>query len=168
MHEVASGNLDAMTALFDRYNKWIYNFLFQMAGDCALCEDLTQQVFYKALRYRTSYKGGKFSSWIFKIARNLFTDHIEKQKRYSNVPLDNLVLVDDEDTEDLTEEVRRLRVVLNKLPLEDKEIMVMSRFQGMRYHQIAEVLGSNESAIKTRIHRIMKKMRTLYFENKTL
>ena len=136
MREVAQGNLDSMTPLFDRYHKWIYNFLYQMQPDAALCEDLTQSTFYKAIRYRTSYSGGKFSSWIFKIARNLFADHIEKQKRISSVPLDHLVVVDGDGANDVSEEIRKLRIVLNRLPLEDKELMVMSRLQGMRYHEI--------------------------------
>ncbi len=166
MQEVSGGNLDAMAILFERYHKWIYNFLYQMEPDEAVCEDLTQNVFYKAMRYRTSYKGGKFSSWIFKITRNVFSDHIKKKK--PNVTLENLVLVEDESKEDLSNEVRRLRIVLNMLPVGDKELIIMSRFQGMKYHQIADVIGSNEIAVKTRVHRIIKKMKTIYFEKNTL
>ena len=52
MHDVSKGNLDAMTFLFERYHLRIYNFLFQMVRDKAVCDDLTQNVFYKAIRYR--------------------------------------------------------------------------------------------------------------------
>ena len=95
MQSVANGNLDAMTILFDRYHEWIYNFFFKMKPDVAFCEDLTQNVFYKALRYRSSYGGGKFASWIFTIARNLFHDQIEKEKHRSNVPVEHLAIVDE-------------------------------------------------------------------------
>ena len=165
MQSVANGNLDAMTILFDRYHEWIYNFLYKMKPDAPFCEDLTQNVFYKALRYRSSYSGGKFASWIFTIARNLFHDQIEKEKRRSNVSLENLAIVDEDSREDLSDEVKRLHVVLNKLKEDEKELIVMSRFQGMKYQQIAEVIGSNETAVKTRIHRVIKKMKSLYFEN---
>ncbi len=165
MQSVANGNLDAMTILFDRYHEWIYNFLYKMKPDAPFCEDLTQNVFYKALRYRSSYSGGKFASWIFTIARNLFHDQIEKEKRRSNVSLDNLAIVDEDSREDLSDEVKRLHAVLNKLKDDEKELIVMSRFQGMKYQQIAEVIGSNETAVKTRIHRVIKKMKSLYFEN---
>ena len=166
MQQVAKGNLDGMTILFDRYHKWIYNFLYKMQPDQALCEDLTQNVFYKAIRYRNSYSGGKFSSWIFKITRNIFSDHIEKQKKISNVAIDHLVIVDEDGKEDLSEELIRLRLVLNRLPLADKELIVLSKYQGLRYKEIADIIGSNETAVKTRIHRILRKMRTLYFEKK--
>ncbi len=165
MQSVANGNLDAMTILFDRYHEWIYNFLYKMKPDAAFCEDLTQNVFYKALRYRTSYSGGKFASWIFSIARNLFHDEVKKEKYRTNVSLDNLRVVEDKE-EDLSDEVKRLHVVLNKLKAEEKEIIVMSRFQGMKYQQIAEVIGSSEVAVKTKVHRVLKKMKTLYFENR--
>ncbi|GAB5398929.1 MAG: sigma-70 family RNA polymerase sigma factor [Aureisphaera sp.] len=165
MQSVANGNLDAMKILFDRYHQWIYNFFFKMKPDAPFCEDLTQNVFYKALRYRSSYKGGKFASWIFSIARNLFHDQIEKEKYRSNVSVEHLAIVDDDGREDRSDEVKRLHVVLNKLKQEEKELIVMSRFQGMKYQQIAEVIGSNETAVKTRVHRVIKKMKTLYFEN---
>lgn len=165
MQSVANGNLDAMTILFDRYHEWIYNFFFKMKPDVAFCEDLTQNVFYKALRYRSSYGGGKFASWIFTIARNLFHDQIEKEKHRSNIPVEHLAVVDDNGREDLSDEVRRLHVVLNNLKEADKELIVMSRFQGMKYQQIAEVIDSSETAVKTRVHRILKKMKTMYFEN---
>lgn len=164
MHEVASGNLDAMTFIFERYHKWVYNFFFQMAGNEALCEDLTQTVFYKVMRYRSSYKGGKFASWIFTIARNVFTDQYRKQKgTQSEVRLEQLPNME-EDGQEQNENHERLHYVLNRLDLEERELVVMSRFQGMKYQQIAEIIGSNEGAVKTRIHRVIKKLRTLYFE----
>lgn len=163
MEEVARGNLDAMTYLFERYHKWVFNFLFQMSPNQALCEDLTQTVFYKVMRYRNSYKGGKFASWIFTIARNVYADHYRKQKSMqSEVSMDGIAEQSAE--EDMSEEHQRLHFVLGRLPVEDKELVVMSRFQGMKYQQIAEIIGSNEGAVKTRVHRIIKKMRTLYFE----
>lgn len=164
MEEVARGNLDAMTYLFERYHKWVYNFLFQMSPNQALCEDLTQTVFYKVMRYRNSYKGGKFASWIFTIARNVYADHYRKQKStQAEVSMDRLAQAEPE-VDNLSEEHERLYYVLGRLPKEDKELVVMSRFQGMKYQQIAEVIGSNEGAVKTRVHRIIKRMRTLYFE----
>ena len=78
---VSEGNLDAMTYIFERYHVRLYNFYYQMVKDVAICEDLTQNVFIKVIRYKHSYKGGKFVSWIFKIARNLFYDHYQAQKK---------------------------------------------------------------------------------------
>ncbi len=165
MQQVAGGNLDAMTLLFERYHKWIYNFFLQKDSNTTLCEDMTQTVFYKAIRYRSSYRGGKFASWIFTIARNVFTDEYRSHKvRTLEIAEERMPEIEDEQNDDLNDERIRLQQVLNTLPEIDREIIVMSRFQGMRYAEIAEVIGSNEIAVKTRMHRIIKKMRTLYFE----
>jgi RNA polymerase sigma-70 factor (ECF subfamily) len=169
MQEVSEGNLDAMTLLFERYHTWIYNFLFQMIRDTAVCEDLTQNVFYKAIRYRGSYKGGKFASWIFSIARNLSADYFENLKKQREVlNLESVVSIAAESCVETNEEVQKLYVVLDKLPIADKELVVMNRLQGMKYREIAVVLDSTEIAVKTKMHRILKKLRTLYFETTTI
>ena len=56
MAKVAQGNLDVLKILFNRHHQHIFNFLYKMSGDKMLSEDLTQDVFYKVMKYRTSYK----------------------------------------------------------------------------------------------------------------
>ena len=169
MQEVSEGNLDAMSTLFERYQKWIYNFFYQMTSNAILCEDLTQQTFYKAIKYRESYKGGKFASWIFQIARNLGYDHFEKEKRAKKTAEElfqaNQYEVETMADNEPSEETLQLRVALQKLSAKDRELIVLSKFQNMKYKQIAEVVDSNEVAVKTKVHRAIKKLRTFYFEN---
>ena len=162
---VSNGNLDAMTHIFERYNVRLYNFYYQMAKDVAVCEDLTQNVFLKVIKYKHSYKGGKFASWIFKIARNLFYDHYQEQKKTQAFEdIDDVTGELDEETIEKEEEVSHLMKVLNSLNEKDKELIVMNRIDGIKYEQIAEIVGSNTIAVKTKIHRIVKKLRTNYFE----
>jgi RNA polymerase sigma factor (sigma-70 family) len=165
MHIVSEGNLDAMTYIFDRYQVRLYNFYYQKVKDVAVCEDLTQNVFLKVIKYKHSYKGGKFVSWIFKIARNLFYDHYQEQKKTQ--PFENIDDVSSELNEESIEkeeEVSHLMKVLNNLSDTDKELIIMNRIEGIKYEQIAEIIGSNTIAVKTKIHRIIKKLRTNYFE----
>jgi len=169
MQEVSKGNLDAMSTLFERYQKWIYNFFFQMTSDAMLCEDLTQQTFYKAIKYRESYKGGKFASWIFQIARNLSYDHFEKQKREQKTA-EELFETNRFETETYiddgpSEETLQLRFALQKLSPKDRELIVLSKLQNIKYREIATIIESNEVAVKTKVHRAIKKLRTIYFEN---
>ena len=136
-----------------------------MIRDKAVCDDLTQNVFYKAIRYRTSYKGGMFVSWIFKITRNIFSDYYQKQKRLqSNIVVEQLADQEVENGTDRTEEVAHLYNAMERLKVEDKELIVMNRIQGIKYDRIAEIIGSNEGAVKVKIHRIINKLRTVYFE----
>ena len=165
MQTVSEGNLDAMTYIFERYHLRLYNFYYQMIKDVAVCEDLTQNVFLKVIKYKHSYKGGKFVSWIFKIARNLFYDHYQEQKKTQ--PFEDIEGVTGELNDEVIEkeeEVSHLMKVLDSLNEKDKELIVMNRLEGIKYDQIAEIVGSNTSAVKTKIHRIVKKLRINYFE----
>ena len=78
--EAAKGDLDQMRYLFDRYHLRIYNFFQKMVRNRSVSEDLTQDVFAKVIRYRSSYNHGNFASWIFTIARNIFSTYYQKQK----------------------------------------------------------------------------------------
>lgn len=164
MTEVAQGNLDAMALLFERYHKRLFNFFYQMHKDKDACEDMTQTVFYKAIRYKNSYKGGQFVSWIFRIARNVFADNYQQQKKTSHEYNLELVSQTEEDLEEKNENIAHLNRVLHALKPEERELIVMNRLQGIKYHQLAEIFDTNEGAIKVKVHRIIKKLRTVYLK----
>lgn len=165
MLDVSRGNLDAMAHIFERYNKRLYNFYFQMIRDKAICEDMTQTVFYKVMRYRTSYRGGQFVSWIFKIARNVFSDQYQKSKKtLNNTNLELATHKNQEDKIEINDDVAHLYQALKTLNKEDKELIILNRFQGIKYDKIAEIVGSSEGAVKVKVHRIIKKLKTVYFE----
>lgn len=164
MSKVSDDNLDCMRFLYERYYQWIYNFFMQMIRDKDASEDLMQTTFYKAIKYRKSYKGGKFDSWIFRIARNLSADYFREQKQtYSNERFEDIpeVIAETEAGGD----VQKLNLVMLKLSPEEREILVLSRFQEMRYLQIAKLLGSTENAVKVKAHRALKKLKKLFFES---
>ena len=164
MDHVSHDDLDCMRVLYNRYHKWIFNFFMQMTQDRNSSEDLVQSTFYKALKYRKSYRGGKFDSWIFKIARNLSSDFF-KSRKYSDGNKDFqdfAVIVDENDRDD---DVMKLKLVLKKLSPQDREILVLSRFQEMKYAQIAEILGTTENAVKIKAYRALKKLKKLFFES---
>lgn len=168
MHSVSQGNLDAMTFIFERYHLRIYNFCFQMLKDAAVCEDLTQNVFLKVMRYKHSYREGKFASWIFKIARNLLSDYYRERTTIKSFEsIEHAIGELDGMSTEKEEEINHLMRVLNMLNEKDRELIVMNRLQGIKYDQIAEIIGSNTGSVKTRIHRIIKKIRTHYFETIT-
>ncbi|MDG5490249.1 RNA polymerase sigma factor [Psychroserpens sp. SPM9] len=165
MLDVSRGNLDAMAHIFERYNKRLYNFYFQMIRDKAICEDMTQTVFYKVIRYRTSYKGGQFVSWIFKIARNVFSDQYQKSKKTSNNEnLERVVSTSTENKIDRNDDLAHLQNALNTLSIEERELIVLNRIQGIKYAKIADIVGSSEGAVKVKVHRIIKKLKTVYLE----
>ncbi len=164
MIAVANGNIDSLSVLFNRYNVKIYNFFYKMLQDKSVSEDLTQDVFVKVLRHRSSYKKGNFKAWIYTIARNIFNTYYQNTLKNRQ----NIVQEDIKDVESISsneDDIKQLHLALQKLNKQDRELIVMHRFQQMQYSQIAEILGSSENAVKVKTHRAIKKLKGIYFNN---
>lgn len=169
MEAVKSGNLQQATLLFERYNKRIFNFLARMTMDRFLAEDLTQNVFLRMIKYRTSYReGARFQSWIYQIARNVFSDHYQAHKnRYANnVDVDNIKdhIADHEESETQDEKEILLHRSMARLSDDQREVLVLTRFQQMKYEDAAAVMDTTVANIKVKVHRALIKLREYYFE----
>ncbi|NER17165.1 RNA polymerase sigma factor [Spongiivirga citrea] len=165
MTAVSKGNLDSMSFLFERYHLRIFNFLCQMTnGDRDLSEDITQEVFYKAIKYKSTYHGGKFASWMFTIARNSLNNHHRKKKEKID-RLDDVAYKLSEVNNGKHDDLSHLSLMLNKLDDQDKELIVLNRLQEIKYDQLAEMMGSTAGAVKVKVHRAIKKLKTFYFQD---
>ena len=166
MQTVSNGNLDNMTILFDRYHVRIFNFFNKMVQNKMVSEDLTQDVFVKILKYRASYKNGNFASWIFTTARNIFSSYYQKLKKERENLSETDDLKDNREfiTDSKQEELNHLQKALSYLSHSDRELIIMNRFQEIKYEQIAEIIGSNENAVKVKTHRALKKLKDIYFK----
>lgn len=164
MAEVAQGNLDLLRILFDRHHAHIFNFLYKMCGDKMLSEDLTQDVFYKVIKYRSSYKNGKFVSWIFTIARNSLKTHYTRNKEMHS-DLDTVQYRLAENENENQEDYSQLQRALGKLESSDREVIIMHKFHEIKYNELAEIMNSTPGAIKTKVSRALKKLKTIYLES---
>jgi RNA polymerase sigma factor (sigma-70 family) len=169
MEAVKSGNLQQATLLFERYNKRIYNFLARMTMDRTLAEDLTQNVFLRIIKYRSSYReGARFQSWIYQVARNVFSDHYQAHKnKFSDfVDVEKISdhMPDKDDSEMQDEKELLLHQSLAKLSEEQRELLVLTRFEQMKYEEVAAIMDTTVANIKVKVHRAIIKLREYYFE----
>ncbi len=166
---VKEGHLSELTALFDRYHVSLYNFFLRLTLDKAASEDLTQNLFYRVIRYRQSYQPsqGSFRSWVYRMARNLHFDFCKQKQKTPER------LADPEDTEQrladgLTgyteDQYQRLDQAMAQLSVEQREILVLSRYQGLKYEEISRLKDISVAAIKVQVYRALKQLRTLYFK----
>lgn len=166
MHTLQSGDVDKLGVLFERYKNPLFGYFYLRIKDKQASEDLVQNVFYRILKYRNRFRGeGKFSSWMYRIARNVCTDYVKKNRRYTfeEVPAHQQ---NDDSTpeEDLlkSEQSDLINQALNLLKEDHKEVIILSRYQGMKYHEIGKVMGCSENTVKIRVFRAMKQLKTIY------
>lgn len=168
MLEVSQNNIESASILYDRYSKRLYNYFVKISFDRDLSNDLLQNTFLRMIKYRKSFQSGRaFQSWIFRIARNVYTDEVSKRKivgsDYTNISDLQTASGENESSEQEQKE-KNLLLAMQKLTAEEREILVLSRFQDMKYEQIATLLNLTVSAVKVKVHRAIKKLRVYYME----
>lgn len=121
MLAIANGKIEMLSILFDKYNVRIYNYFNKMVQNKMVSEDLTQDVFIKVIKYRTSYKNGNFAAWIYTIARNIFSSYYQKTKKERTNEIDDDKLNASENlvSESNREEIEHLQKALLKLSNSD-------------------------------------------------
>ena len=169
MLKVKAGDIDKLGLLYERYNKNLFGFFRRLSGSTEVSEDLVQTVFYRILEKRRQYKGkGKFTSWMYQIAHNLWADSYKKNKRLINTrdfdhwDLKEGLSIDEQIAKE--EQLRQLKYALDQLSPDKKEVLVLSRYQGLKYNEIAKTLKTTEAAIKIRIFRALNELRELYLK----
>lgn len=167
MECVTNGDLDKAAILFERYSPTLHNFFTKLTCNRNESEDLTQNLFVRLLKYRHTYRiGANFRSWIFQMARNIFYDEVEKNRK---MPTDEIKdydqsIIFEPQSWDRTEELELLDKALANLPTEQREIIWLNRYENMTYGEIAKITNSTESAIKMKAHRALKNLKEIYFK----
>jgi len=162
-----NGSVEKMGILFDRYHRRLFNYFLYATGSREASDDLVQEVFLKMLKYRRSYHNkGVFKVWIYTIARNARTDYYRRSGRYHE-PIESAKdIVDSEPTaeEKIEQEdnTAMLKKALKNLPEDMREVLVLSRFQNLRYREIGQLLKCSENAVKIRVYRAVKELTDIY------
>jgi RNA polymerase sigma factor (sigma-70 family) len=167
MRRVREGELERLAELFERHHRRLYAFFRRLAGERSSAEDLVQEVFVRMLKYRHSFRDDReFTPWMFALARNAGVDHYRSRPR--ELPVDPEA---PEPAARETHPVERLErreqgellgAALARLAPEKRELLVLARFGEMRHEEIGELLGISVGAVKVRVHRALKDLRTAY------
>jgi len=169
MIAVQQGEVGQMGTLFERHHARIYNFCHRMTGSQAASEDLVQEAFMRALKYRQTFRGdADFLPWLYRLARNVCNDYFHQSQRLpvTVAELPEAASADPSalDHAQQREQVCLLRQALLRLPVERREVLILSRFEFRNYEEIAQLLGCSVGAVKVRVHRAMNQLRQVYRE----
>jgi RNA polymerase sigma-70 factor (ECF subfamily) len=175
MLRVKAGDDDAFDYLVEKYRRPLVGFMYRMAHNQAVAEELAQEALLRVYRSRETYKAdAKFSTWLYRIATNLAVNHARDTRQER---AENAVSLDEPDEEsgrtldvsdgkpnieqDLlrAERLRAIRRHVDALPERQRVAVLMHKYQEMDYRQIAEVLKLSESATKSLLFRAYETLR---------
>lgn len=157
-------------ALYEKYFKCIYGFVFHRIRDKDEALDITSQVFLKGLLKIDTYRYMKlpFSAWLYKIAFNEINQFYRKASRAKTVILeDHAVKQISEEIEDENLEWRKEKLARVLQWFKPKEMeLIELRFQlGMSYKEIAGIIGGSEINARVRLHRLISKIKDMWEES---
>jgi len=168
MAAVARGNLGSMGEIYQRRHRALYRFFFRLTGRQAAAEDLVHEVFLRMIRYRHTYQAGdSFEAWMYRIARNAFADQAKKYRLESPAEESQFEVIDGGgqsayDRVAKQQDLALLHRAMRELPEDKRELIVLSRFQGLTYEQIGQIVGCETGTVKVRVFRAMKEMGRIF------
>lgn len=162
------GDEEALETLFARYAQPLYGFLWRLTGDQALAEDLLQEVFIRLVNYAGKLPQN-FRAWFYTVARNLAYDAMRARRRQQAHRADGF----DGSVEELMDAAQkspetavqsrdddeRVRQSLERLPDEQREVVLLRFYQGLSLEEIATVVEVSLGTVKSRLYRALKLLR---------
>jgi RNA polymerase sigma-70 factor, ECF subfamily len=172
LERVRRGDTDGAAELFDRYAPALLRFADRLLSDRATAEEVTQEVFVKVISRAHQYDGrAEVASWLFAIAANACRDRRRRDRRATVVPLEAVPEPAQPGRGEgilgrLMESQRRdaVRQALAQLSEEQREALVLARYHGLPYAEIARTLGISVGAVKTRIFRAVETLKAHFSE----
>lgn len=176
VHLYVSGDESALGLLLSRHKSKIYTSIYLLVKDRYLAEDIFQDTFIKVIKTLKSGKyneEGKFLPWVMRIAHNLVIDHFRKEKRTPTITnsdgfdIFDVIGVTEESTEDklLREQTHvELREMIQKLPEEQKEVLIMRNYADLSFKEIADLTGVSINTALGRMRYALNNLRRMIQE----
>ena len=177
LRRFTEGDADAFAELVRPFERPLYNFILRSVRRRDRADELLQDVFMKVVQRSADFKGNsKVSTWIYTIARNLCIDHSRKMvfRRHKSLDAPGRSTSSDEgptlldrqaasgaepDRAALAEDLKvRIAAAVEELPEEQKDVFLMRHVQGMKFKEIAEVVGVPENTVKSRMRYALERL----------
>ena len=172
MLRVGEGDDTSFALLLERHRGPVVHFMYRMVQNQAVSEELAQEVFLRVYRSRSTYEPtAKFTTWLFRIATHVALNSIrdgKKEKGHESLDVDaaegmERQVADRQPTveQEMVDEVKRreVRQAIEALPAKQRAAVLMHKYEGLDYAQIAAVLRCSESAIKSLLFRAYESLR---------
>ncbi|MCZ8146092.1 RNA polymerase sigma factor [Flavobacterium sp.] len=180
VQQYIAGNENALAILINRHQSKIYGFIYSKLPDRDVADDIFQDTFIKVIKTLKSNaynEEGKFLPWVMRIAHNLIVDHFRKNKKMPLVRDTEefsifSVIKDDSKTIEglmisqvIEEDLRR---IIQELPADQKEVLVMRIYQDLSFNEIAEITGVSINTALGRMRYALMNLRKVIEKNKII
>ena len=145
----AAGDLGAFERLVRTYQEPVWRFLRRLLGDAGIAEDVAQETFLRVFRRLPTFTfEAKFSTWVFQIARNAGVDELRSRRRRIRLAW---LAPPPRPAVGMPEARAEIDAALASLPVDLREAILLIEVLGLRYHEVARVLGVPEGTVKSRV-----------------
>ena len=174
------GDARAFNQLVLLHQGMAYNVAYRILGDADAAADATQDSFLSAFKAIRQFRGGSFKAWMLRIVTNSCYDQLRAKQRRPSESLDDLDVEEDhirslrDPAEQPDEHVERLELDemlesgIQRLPAEQRIVMILSDVQGLNYQEIADATGMSLGTVKSRLSRGRARLRDLLLERREL
>ncbi len=163
MKAYAKGSIEAFELLYNRHRGPFYRYFLRLAGDAATANDLYQGSWEKIIKARGTYKTSvPFRPWIYRIAHNHAMDHFRRLKPQSDQLPDTMESGEASPEDHLLQAVRTddLREAISRLPVEQKEALLLKLDAELDLQSIADVTGVSRETTKSRLRYAVDKLKS--------
>jgi RNA polymerase sigma-70 factor (ECF subfamily) len=174
LRRIAAGDSDALLALHQRYVNLVYSMAWRVLQDVGLAEEITQDVFMKLWQRSQLYDAarGRFSSWLLTITRFAAIDRLRAEGRR---PAPAALFSEDGDGQTSLEQLlptdhaswergQHLRLLLDHLPVEQRQTIELAYFGGLTHSEMAQLLDLPLGTVKGRLRLGLERLRSLWLE----
>ena len=184
IEKVLNGDVNCFEIIVVKYEKMIYNLAFTKTQNKQNAQDISQECFLRAYKMLRSYRtDSAFSTWIYRICQNLIFDFYRKSKKIKTVSLsvsdddsgggdfNERDIADDiqetEPSEQIirAEKIEKIREIINSLPQDLREIIILRDLNDISYVQISEMLEIEIGTVKSRLNRAREKLKSYIIKN---
>jgi len=158
INKAKEGNKSALNSLLkDNYNM-VKGYTVKMVGDPHLAQDIIQDAMLKAVINIDKFEPrAKFSTWLIKIATNVYRDYLRKNKSFQLI--DQSLTDRGKQVEDIVivnYEYKEIMKIILKLPYEKRAVFILKHYYGYKYEEISEILGCPIGTVRSRLHNAVK------------
>ena len=157
-----NGESQSFSKGVDMYSSRCFGYFYRLTGNTDISDELLSELFVKLVEKISTYKGGSFESWLFRVASNIFHDYLRGKQRQKKAMDFRKVEVETDVIETRKsdgEQIDKLQIQLERLDEDTRELIMLRFYSELSFKEIAEMRSEPIGTTLAKLHRGLKKLR---------